>query len=168
MEKKEYPADKQTLLDVGNYEVYNRDLIRKVFPRIISELKAERKRTNFGDIVPFYFTLLTFVDGNKYRKDGMTPNKSYEAAFPSQDTIKAITDIGTRRQTWLAEILKQNGLLRKYETRYIDRRPYIFYYPSYCPVISEDGYVIDTDTGEKIIPDIPHILTELDYLNRWK
>lgn len=168
MRGKKYPADKQALLDGGNYETYNRDIVRKVFPRIIRELKAERQRTNFGDIVPFYFTLLSFIDGDEFRKDGMSPNKSYEAAFPSQDTIQEITDIGTRRQTWLAEILRQNGLLRDYEKKYVNMRPYMYYYPSFCPHISDDGYVINAGTGEKYTQDIPSILAELDRINRRK
>lgn len=166
MGRKKYPADKQELMDVGNYETYNRDLIRKVFPRIIRELKARRPRTNFGDIVPFYFTLLSFIDGDQFRKDGSTLNKSYEAAFPSQETIKDITDIGTRRQTWLAEILRQNGLLFRYEKRYVNMRPYMYYYPSFCPIISDDGFVVNPVTGEKYTQDISLILAELDRINR--
>src|SRR5690625_2037455 len=115
MEGKKYPTDKQALLNDGNYEIYNREIVRKVFPRIIQELKEESRRTNFVDIILLYFTILSFVDGEEFRKDGTTPNKSYGAAFPSQETIQRITDIGTRRQTWLAEILRQNGVLRHYE-----------------------------------------------------
>jgi hypothetical protein len=36
-QKRVLPNDKKTLMDSPGYEVYNRDLLRKVFPRIISE-----------------------------------------------------------------------------------------------------------------------------------
>lgn len=168
MIKVKLPADKQALLDSENYEIYNRDLMRKVFPRIIRELKAENKRVKAGDIIPFYFTLLSYIDGVKYLADGTTPNGSYGAAFPSQDTIQEITGIDPRRQTWLAEILRQNGLLRKYEKRYVNMRPYMFYYPSFCPNISDDGYVIDSETGEKYTQDIAFIMAELERINKRK
>lgn len=164
---KKFPANKQPLMDAGNYEVFNRDLMRKVFPRIISEIKAERPRIQVGDIIPFYFTLLAYVDGREFLEDGVTPNKSYGAAFPPQSDIQAITGIGTRRQKWLAEVLRQNGLLFRYEEKYVDMRRYTFYYPSYCTTINEEGYVVDDDTGEIYRQDVADILHELDYVNRW-
>lgn len=166
-ESKKMPANKQALMDGRNYEVFNRDLTRKVFPRIISEFKAVRPRVQVGDIIPFYFTLLSYVDGKEFLSDGVTPNKSYGAAFPPQSDIQAITGIGTRRQKWLAEVLRQNGLLFRYEEKYENLRRYTFYYPSYCPIINDDGYVVNADTGEIYRQDVADLLHELDYVNRW-
>ena len=166
MSKNKLPADKQSLLAAENYEIFNRDLLRKVFPRILRELKEENKRVKAGDLIPFYFTLLSYIDGVEYLSDGATPNASFGAAFPNQSTVHEITGIDTRRQTWLAEVLKQNGLLLDYEEKYINLRRYIFYYPSFCPDISDDGFVIDAETGEKITQDVPFLMTELKRINK--
>ena len=166
MSKNKLPADKQSLLAAENYEIFNRDLLRKVFPRILRELKEENKRVKAGDLIPFYFTLLSYIDGVEYLSDGVTPNASFGAAFPNQSTVHEITGIDTRRQTWLAEVLKQNGLLLDYEEKYINLRRYIFYYPSFCPNISDDGFVIDAETGEKITQDVPFLMAELKRINK--
>lgn len=164
---KEVFKSKQKLLDEGNYEIYNRELIRKVFPRIISDIKSVRPRAQVGDIMPFYFTILSYIDGVETLADGITSNKSYGASFPSQNEIRRVTGIDVRRQKWLAEVLRQNGLLDRYEERYIDMRRYTFYYPSFCPYITDDGYVIDADTGEVITPNIDDLIERLDYVSRW-
>src|SRR5690625_2916627 len=166
MSKNKLPTDKQSLLAAENYEIFNRDLLRKVFPRILRELKEENKRVKAGDLIPFYFTLLSYIDGVEYLSDGATPNASFGAAFPNQSTVHEITGIDTRRQTWLAEVLKQNGLLLDYEEKYINLRRYIFYYPSFCPDISDDGFVIDAETGEKITQDVPFLMAELKRINK--
>lgn len=35
------PSDKRELMTAENYEIFNRDLLRKVFPRIIAEHDAQ-------------------------------------------------------------------------------------------------------------------------------
>lgn len=164
--RKNLPADKQALLDSENYEIYNRDLMRKVFPRIISEFKAKNPRAKVGDIIAFYFTILTYMDGVMFLADGKTPNRSYGAAFPTQDRITEITGINRKRQTWLAEVLRQNGIIRDIRRDYVNGRHYIYYYPSFCPIISEDGYIINAETGEKYTQDVDGLLAELDRINR--
>lgn len=159
-------ADKQTLRDAGNYEIYNRDITRKVFPRIISEFKAKSPRTSVGDIIPFYFAILSLVDSREYLADGKTPNMSYGAAFPSQDRLYEMTGINRKRHTWLATVLLQNGMLRDIRREFVSGRHYIYYYPSFCPYISEDGFVIDAETGEKYTQNVDELLAELERINK--
>jgi hypothetical protein len=145
------PNDKQALLDVGNYEIYNREIVRLVFPRIIAEIKAIKPRTKAGDIVAFYFALLSHIDGNEYRADG-TENKRFGVSFPSQDRIYEMTGIDVKRHRVLTRILVENGLIDEPKRICVDMRHYIWYRPLFCASISDDGYVINSD-GERVVPD---------------
>ena len=146
------PNDKGVLMAVGNYEVYNRDLMRKVFPRIIrdvKELPAVRSR-KVGDIIPFYFTLLSYIDGNECRTDG-SHNERFGACFLSREAIAEHTGIDDKRQPFLCAILEENGLLQT-QTHYEGTKRYKWYFPSFCPRITDDGYVVNSD-GERVMPD---------------
>lgn len=143
--------DKQALLDAGNYEIYNRDVIRKVFPRIISEIKADKPKSKIGDIIPFYFTVMSYIDGQEYRKNGER-NPRFGASFLSQDEIARHTGINKKRHPVLAEVLRRNGVLLDVVETWEGTNRKIYYYPSFCPKISEDGYVVD-ENGEKIVAD---------------
>ena len=157
---------KKALLDAGNYEIYNRDLFRKVFPRIISEFKAVNPRAQVNDIIPFYFALLSHIDGKKHLSDGITPNISYGSAFLSQSEINRLTGINRKRHSWLAEILRQNGVLLDVKERYVGGKNYIYYYPSFCPHVTEDGFVVNTDTGEIYTQDVDALLARLSEINK--
>lgn len=143
--------DKQALLDAGNYEVYPRDVIRKVFPRIIAEVKSEKPKSKIGDIIPLYFVLMTYIDGQEYRKDGSL-NKRYGACFLSQDEISRLSGINKKRHPILAEVLRRNGVLLDVVETWEGTNRRIYYYPSFCPRVSEDGYVID-ENGEKVVAE---------------
>lgn len=146
------PSDKQSLLSATNYEVFNRDLMRKVFPRIIRDFKETdgKKGRKIGDIIPFYYALLSYIDGNEYRADG-TKNERYGACFLSREAIAEHTGVDDKRQPYLCAVLELNGLIRT-QTHYEGTKRYKWYFPSFCPRISDDGYVVDEE-GERIIPD---------------
>lgn len=65
--KKKLPNNKQELLSHDNYEMYNLDLLRKVFPRIIDDYNSSVGRTQrkfqIRDVIALYFYLLSYVDG---------------------------------------------------------------------------------------------------------
>ncbi|MDM5188601.1 hypothetical protein QUF99_15130 [Bacillus sp. DX4.1] len=144
------PSDKQALLDVKNYEVYNRDVIRKVFPRIIKDIRELKPKLKIGDIIPFYIVLLTYIDGNVYRKDG-TPNNRFGACFLSRDAIADHTGIDKKRHAFLSKILEVNGLITT-KSHYEGTNRYKWYFPSFCPQVTDEGYVVNTD-GEVIVPN---------------
>ncbi|MBN9655986.1 hypothetical protein J0K78_17050 [Halobacillus sp. GSS1] len=150
-QRKEMPNDKRVLLDMEGYEVYNRELIRRVFPRIIAEVKAIKARSGAGDIIPFYFAILSYVDGNEYRKDGAL-NMRYGYGFPSQGRIQEMTGIDRKRHKLLTDILRINGIFSDVRDFYEGTKRYKWYKPSFCPRISEDGYLVD-ENGECIVPD---------------
>ncbi|MBM7573652.1 hypothetical protein [Aquibacillus albus] len=58
--KKPQPNDKQALLDKEGYEIYNVELMRKVFPRIFRESKEvnrdRRRKPHIRDVSAFYFS----------------------------------------------------------------------------------------------------------------
>lgn len=153
---KEQPNDKGALLGQEGYEMFNRELIRKVFPRIIADIKEVKPNAKAGDIIPFYFALLSYIDGNKYRKDG-TLNERYGYAFPSQALLSAMTGINHKRHKLLTDILHANGILSDVKDYYEGTKRYKWYKPSYCPRISDDGYLVD-ENGQKIIPNYIDIL----------
>lgn len=159
MERKGLPADKQDLLTAENYEIYNRDLLRKVFPRIISELKAIKPRSKAGDVIALYFVLLTNINGQPALKNG-EPNPRYEACFMSQDQIVNATGIGINRIPIMVEVLRRNGLLSDVKDVWEGTNRYIYYYPSFCPHISDDGFIVDK-WGEKLVPDYSGIESKL-------
>lgn len=150
------PNDKQSTMDAGNYEVFNRDLSRKVFPRIIADFKRDYPKAKVGDIIPFYMTLLANVDGVELNGAGDVKER-FGACFLSQDAISDMTGISTKRMAFLTEVLLQNGLLTKVDRRYVNMRQQLWYYPSWCPRISDDGYVINSD-GERIVPDMTTLI----------
>lgn len=152
------PNDKQTLLDAsGGFEVYNRELVRKVFPRIIREVYdvayagSRQRKPEIRDIYAFYFTLQSYIDGNYLRADG-TVNDRFGACFISYDTLTGTLRIERNRIKYLADILEANGIIRT-ATRWESTRKFKWYFPSYCPRVSDNGYVVDED-GAEVIPDI--------------
>jgi hypothetical protein len=150
------PNDKKALLEMKNYEMFNRELMRKVFPRIINEFIAlhGRKRglPQIRDIIALYFYLLSYVDGNALQSNGL-PSERFGASFPSKAKITADLGIAESRIKPLVEILQTNGLLLDVIDKWEGTKRSKWYYVSYCPRISDDGYVVN-DNGEKIIPDL--------------
>ena len=150
------PNDKGALMNSPGYEVYNRELIRKVFPRIISEAydivyKDMKRKPEIRDIVFFYFLLQSHIDGNSMTKDGAT-NDRFGACFLSYEKITDVMRIDRNRIKLLADILETNGIIRVVD-RWEGTKRFRWYFPSYCPRITDDGYLVDED-GEKIIPDL--------------
>lgn len=147
---KPLPNDKRQLLKGKNYEMYNLDLLRKVFPRIIAEHDAafgrKQNKPQIRDIIALYFYLLSYVDGTHTRADG-TPNERFGASFPAVATIAGDLGIAEKRVKPLVDILEANGLLRQKQV-FNGKR----YYVSFCPRISDDGYIVN-DYGEKVVPD---------------
>ena len=150
IEAKVLPSDKKELLDMENYEVYNRDLLRKVFPRIIAEHDSQfdrkQRKPQIRDIIALYYYLLSYVSGVHTLENG-SPNPKFGAAFPAVKTISADLGIAEKRIRHLADILEANGLLR--QKPIWDGK---LYFMSYCPRISDDGYIVNGD-GEKVMPD---------------
>lgn len=150
-EKKVLPNDKAALLNANNYEMYNLDLLRKVFPRIIAEHDAQfqrkQRKPQIRDVITLYFYLLSYVDGKHTRSDGSKSDR-FGASFPSIDKISTDLGIAVKRIKPLADILEANGLIRQ---RIVWNGKW--YYPSFCPRVSDDGYLVNED-GEKIVPDI--------------
>lgn len=159
MEGKKYPADKRALLDVGNYETYNRDIMRKVFPRIISDIRTYKPRAKAGDVIALYFALLTNINGRQTLENG-EPNPKYEACFLSQEELARITGIGINRIPVLVEVLRRNGLLTGVEHVWDGTDRFIYYYPSFCPSISEKGFIVDGN-GEIVRPNYEDISDKL-------
>jgi hypothetical protein len=154
---KPLPNDKRELLDgPGGYETYNRELIRRVFPRIINEAYDEvfassRRKPEIRDIVALYFLLQSYIDGNHMRADG-THNDRFGACFLSYEAIMSALRIDRPRVKLLADILDTNGIIRT-TSHYEGTRRFKWYFPSYCPRITEDGYIVDED-GVIIQPDL--------------
>ncbi|WP_019241492.1 MULTISPECIES: hypothetical protein [Bacillus] len=148
---KPLPNDKSALLATKNYEMFNLDLMRKVFPRIIAEHDAQfqrkQRRPQIRDIIALYFYILSYVDGTHTRKDG-TPNERFGASFPSVEKISSDLGVAEKRIKHLAKILEANGLIRQKRTWNGKR-----YYPSFCPKVTDDGYLVSED-GEKVVPDV--------------
>lgn len=148
---KQLPNDKEALLTGHNYEMFNLDLMRKVFPRIIREFNEKhvrkQRRPQIRDIITLYFYLLSYVDGVHTRADG-TQSERFGASFPSRDKIADDLGIAEKRIKSLVDILDTNGLVRQ-KTVWNGK----WYFPSFCPRISEDGYVVDED-GKKVKPDL--------------
>lgn len=150
------PNDKRDLLDnPAGYETYNRELMRKVFPRIIAEAydvvyAGSRRKPEIRDIVAFYFLLQSYIDGNYQRADG-TQNDRFGACFLSYEAIMSALRIDRPRVKLLADILDTNGIIRT-ASRYEGTRRFKWYFPSYCPRITDDGFIVDED-GVVIRPD---------------
>lgn len=148
--EKQLPNDKRQLLEANNYEMYNLDLMRKVFPRIIAEqyeaCQRQQRKPQIRDAITMYFYLLSYVDGTHTRKDG-TLNKRFGASFPSIAKISSDLGIAEKRIKPLVDILEANGLIRQKQT--FNGKWYFVYF---CPRVSDDGYIVSAD-GEKIKPD---------------
>ena len=155
-QRKPMPNDKAALLDnPQGFEVYNRELMRKVFPRLINEAYdvayAEYKRKpEIRDVVAFYFLLLSFIDGNYSRSDGNIIDR-FGACFLNYETIQQRLRIEKHRINLLAAILETNGIIRT-TGHYEGTKRFKWYFPSFCPHITDDGYIVNED-GEKIVPD---------------
>lgn len=147
---KQLPNDKRQLLDANNYEMYNLDLMRKVFPRIIAESNAvfqrKQRKPQIRDIITLYFYLLSYVDGTHTRADG-TANERFGASFPSIAKISSELGIAEKRIKPLVDILEANGLIRQKQVWNGK-----WYFVSFCPRISDDGFIVNRD-GEKVQPD---------------
>lgn len=76
------PSNKRELMTAKNYEIFNRDLLRKVFPRIIAEHDAQfgrkQRKPQIRDIVTLYFYLLSYVSGVHTLENG-EPNPKFGA-----------------------------------------------------------------------------------------
>ncbi|WP_338753409.1 hypothetical protein [Bacillus sp. FJAT-52991] len=153
---KPLPNDKRELLTGRNYEMYNLDLMRKVFPRIITEHNEKysrvQRRPQIRDIISLYFYLLSYVDGKHTREDG-TASKRFGASFPSKEQITENLGLAEKRIKPMIGILETNGLLLDVKDVWEGTRRYKWYYVSFCPRISDDGYIVD-ENGEKIMPDL--------------
>jgi hypothetical protein len=149
---KPLPNNKRQLLETKNFEMYNLDLMRKVFPRIIAEhdrqVDRKQRKPQIRDIVSLYFYLLSYVDGKHTREDG-TRSDRFGASFPSVATISEDLGIAEKRIRPLADILEANGLILQKQVW--NGKWYIV---SFCPRISDDGYIVNED-GEKVVPELP-------------
>ncbi|WP_240375425.1 hypothetical protein [Bacillus piscicola] len=152
---KPLPNDKRDLLKTRNFEMYNLDLMRKVFPRIIGECNErhgrKQRKPQIRDVIPLYFYLLSYVNGEYDRADG-SADKWFGAAFPTLDQISQSLDIDRRRIKPLVDILEANGLILRTESIYVETRRYKHYYMSFCPQITDTGYLVD-EWGEIVRPD---------------
>ncbi|MGD7032782.1 hypothetical protein ACPZJV_16735 [Bacillus velezensis] len=59
--------------------------------------------------------------------------------------------IDKHRINLLAAILETNGIIRT-TGHYEGTKRFKWYFPSFCPHITDDGYIVNED-GEKIVPD---------------
>lgn len=155
METKPKPNDKSELLAGHNYEMYNLDLMRKVFPRIIAEINENHGRSQrkpqSRDLIALYFYLLSYVNGRHTHENG-SDNLWFGAAFPSLDRISEDLDIDRRRIKPLVDVLKANGLILETREEWSNLQRRKLYFVSYCPRITDDGYLVD-ELGEKVVPD---------------
>nr|WP_263327859.1 hypothetical protein [Neobacillus sp. Marseille-Q6967] len=151
LQNKPLPNDKRQLLEANNYEMYNLDLLRKVFPRIFAEhdrqFERKQRKPQIRDIVPLYFYLLSYVDGKHTREDG-TRSERFGASFPSIAKISEDLGITEKRIKPLVDILEANGMILQKQVWNGK-----WYFVSFCPRISDDGYIVNVE-GEKVIPDL--------------
>ncbi|SFX47404.1 hypothetical protein SAMN04487866_1093 [Thermoactinomyces sp. DSM 45891] len=159
-----HPNDKAETMANENYEIYKREVIRLVFPRIFRESNEANTKAKLAtgakkvgrlpeirDVVAFYFYILSYVNGQAYRENG-EPNERYGACFVSYEKIIEDLCMARNRIKHLSDILEANGLLLKTVQYYEGMKRYKLYYPSWVPRVSDDGYLVSPD-GEKIIPD---------------
>lgn len=154
------PGNKKALLVAENYETINRDVFRIVFPRIIKDFKEYSPKAKLGDASIFYITLLMNVDGVPYDEFGLLRER-FGACFLSMEKINEMTGISVKRMKFLREVLLENGLLFEVKEKVINMRRQLWYYPSWCPAVSNDGYVINED-GERIVPNMERLLLEFE------
>lgn len=150
------PNDRAKLEQTGIYDIYALKLMRNVFPRIINEgMEKQREVTtkpaNVRDAVVLYMYLHAYI----YKGDATSGR--FGAAFMRRKQIANDLGMNPDKVTWLSGILEANGLIRTVE-KWEKTTRFKFYFPSYCPQISEDGYIIDED-GEKVIPEPEIYLT---------
>jgi hypothetical protein len=153
--EKPLPNDKRDLLNATNYEMFNLDLMRKVFPRIIREFDEihgrNQRKPQIRDIIALYFYLLSYVDGEHTGQDGK-PSERFGASFPSKTKICEDLGIAESRIKQLVEILETNGLILETRDKWEGTRRYKWYFVSFCPRVSDDGFIVN-ENGEKIRPD---------------
>ncbi|WP_150285114.1 hypothetical protein [Rummeliibacillus sp. TYF-LIM-RU47] len=154
------PGNKKALLVAENYETINRDVFRIVFPRIITDFKTHSPKAKLGDASLFYITLLLNVDGKAFDDYGL-PRERFGACFLSMNKINEMTGISVKRMKFLREVLLENGLLFEVKEKVVNMRRQLWYYPSWCPSVSSDGYVINED-GERIVPNMERLLKEFE------
>ncbi|SDY45817.1 hypothetical protein [Thermoactinomyces sp. DSM 45892] len=159
-----HPNDKAEAMASENYEIYKREVIRLVFPRIFRESNEANTKAKLAtgakkvgrlpeirDVVAFYFYILSYVNGQAYRESG-EPNEKYGACFVSYKRITEDLCMTKDRIKYLADVLEANGLIIRSVHYYEGAKRYKLYYPSWSPRVSDDGYLVNPD-GEKIIPD---------------
>ncbi|WP_311379910.1 hypothetical protein [Bacillus sp. ISL-51] len=150
------PNNKEELLSRNNYEMYNLDLLRKVFPRIIAEhdsvFDRKQRKPQIRDVIALYFYLLSYVDGTHTRQNGEKSDR-FGASFPARQKISSDLGIAEKRIKQLVDILLVNGLLLEVRDVWSGTDRYKWYFVSFCPRISDDGYIVSED-GEKIVPDL--------------
>ncbi|MED1123993.1 hypothetical protein [Bacillus atrophaeus] len=150
------PNNKNELLEQTNYEMYNLDLMRKVFPRIIGEFdqiyKRKQRKPQIRDIIALYFYLLSYVDGKHTLESGEKSDR-FGASFPARQKIASDLGVAEKRIKQLVDILLANGLLLDVKDVWSGTNRYKWYFVSFCPRISDDGYIVSED-GEKIVPDL--------------
>lgn len=129
--------------------------MRKVFPRLINEALdvayADYKRKpEIRDVVAFYFLLQSYIDGNYLRADG-TKNDRFGACFLKYETIQEHLRLDRARINLLASVLETNGIIRT-AGHYEGTKRFKWYFPSFCPRITDDGYIVN-EFGEIVKPD---------------
>jgi len=109
------------------------------------------RKPELRDIYAFYFTLQSYIDGTYFRSDG-TVNDRFGACFIAYDTLMSTLRIDRNRIKFLADVLETNGIIRT-AIHYEKTRRFKWYFPSYCPRITDDGYIVDED-GVVVMPDM--------------
>jgi len=154
--EKQLPNNKRELLTGKNYEMYNLDLMRKVFPRIINEYEGlyqrNQRKPQFRDIIALYFYLLSYVDGRHTWENG-DASVRFGASFPSKSKICADLGIAEARIKPLVTVLLTNGLLLNVKDHWEGTKRSKWYFVSFCPRVTDDGYIVNDD-GEVVTPDL--------------
>lgn len=154
--EKQLPNNKRELLTGKNYEMYNLDLMRKVFPRIIGEYDSlyprNQRKPQYRDIIALYFYLLSYVDGRHTWENG-EKSVRFGASFPSKERISADLGIAEARIKPLVEVLWTNGLLLNVKDHWEGTKRSKWYFVSFCPHVTDDGYIVNDD-GEIVMPDL--------------
>jgi DNA-binding MarR family transcriptional regulator len=149
--KQPQPNDKEALMDRGGYEIFNRNVMRKVFPRIFKDAndfyrsEGIKRKPQIRDITTFYFLMLSYVNGNETLENG-EKNDRFGACYLTYEQIIDHLHIDGPRVIWLARILEENGLIRK-KKGYHGTKRYVLYFPSFASRVTEDGYLIDKERG---------------------
>ncbi|MGP6151343.1 hypothetical protein ACTUJ1_18905 [Priestia flexa] len=136
--------------------MYNLDLLRKVFPRIIGEYDSlyprNQRKPQYRDIIALYFYLLSYVDGRHTWENG-DKSVRFGVSFPSKERISEDLGIAEARIKPLVAVLLTNGLLLSAEDHWTGTKRSKWYRVSFCPHITDDGYIVNDD-GEIVMPDL--------------